>query len=91
MPSCRYEPLPLGKATFAAGLDPEQALLIHREMERARMGFIMQGDLHISFLVVPMDEDVLSSSKKDSSAYRAMEDIFTGMQVCAAPTILHQL
>ena len=75
----------MGKATFAAGLEPAQALLIHREMERARMGFIMQGDLHISFLVVPMDEDVLTSSKKgDSSAYRAMEDIFTGMQVAAA-------
>lgn len=57
-------------------------------MERARMGFIMQGDLHISFLVVPMDEDVLSSGKKgDSSAYRAMEDIFTGMQVRGAAII----
>ena len=50
-------------------------------MERARMGFIMQGDLHISFLVVPMDENVLVSAQKgDSSAYRAMEDIFSGMQ-----------
>lgn len=78
---CRYEPLPLGKAAFAAGLEPAQAVLIHREMERARMGFIMQGDLHISFLVVPMDEDVLISAKKgDSTAYRAMEDIFAGMQ-----------
>ena len=78
----------MGRATFAAGLDPEQALLIHREMERARMGFIMQGDLHISFLVVPMDEDVLVSSKKgDSSAYRAMEDIFTGMQVQLYPKL----
>jgi len=56
-------------------------VLIHREMERARMGFIMQGDLHISFLVVPMDENVLVSAQKgDSSAYRAMEDIFSGMQ-----------
>lgn len=73
--------MPLGKAAFAAGLEPAQAVLIHREMERARMGFIMQGDLHISFLVVPMDENVLVSSQKgDSSAYRAMEDIFTGMQ-----------
>ena len=70
----------MGKAAFAAGLDPERALLIHKEMERVRMGFIMHGDLHMCFLVVPMEEDVL---KKGVSGYQAMESIFSGMQVRA--------
>ena len=84
VPPCRYEPLPLGRAAFAAGLDPEAALLIHRDLERARRGFIMAGDLHISFLVVPSDEDVLSSAKKaDSSPWQKMQNRFNSLGVRA--------
>jgi DNA polymerase theta len=53
-----YVPTELGKATATAGLDPKQALDVRDDLERARQGFCMATDLHLTFLVTPVQEDV---------------------------------
>lgn len=48
----------LGKATATAGLDPKQALDVRDDLERARQGFCMATDLHLTFLVTPVQEEL---------------------------------
>jgi DNA polymerase theta len=49
----------LGKATAAAGLDPKQALDVKHDLEKARQGFCMATDLHLTFLVTPVQEELM--------------------------------
>jgi DNA polymerase theta len=51
-------PTELGKATSTAGLDPVQALTVKADLERAREGFCMATDLHLTFLVTPVQEEL---------------------------------
>jgi hypothetical protein len=53
-----YMPTELGKAAASAGLDPKQALDVKDDLERARQGFCMATDLHLTFLVTPVQEEV---------------------------------
>lgn len=53
-----YLPTELGKATATAGLDPVQALDVKKDLERAREGFCMATDLHLTFLVTPVQEEL---------------------------------
>ncbi|WIA12996.1 hypothetical protein OEZ85_006607 [Tetradesmus obliquus] len=46
----------LGKATAAAGLNPEAALLVKKDLEQARMGLCLASDLHLTYLVTPIHD-----------------------------------
>lgn len=54
-----YKPLPLGKATLESSLAPDQALRVAADLSRARRGFIMTTDLHLTYLVTPVNEEAL--------------------------------
>lgn len=46
----------LGCATFAAGvLSPEDALFVHAELEHARNKLLLHEDLHLLYLVTPLE------------------------------------
>ncbi|KAG1658665.1 hypothetical protein FOA52_007871 [Chlamydomonas sp. UWO 241] len=53
-----FLPNPLGKATLASGMAPEDALMIKEDLAQARNGFVMSSDLHLTFLVTPVKEDL---------------------------------
>ncbi|UPR00185.1 DNA-directed DNA polymerase [Chloropicon primus] len=49
-----YEPTNLGRAVGLSGLSPEDGLLVHDDLQRARRGFVMANDLHMLYLVTPI-------------------------------------
>eukprot|EP00798_Chlamydomonas_sp_ICE-L_P002967 gene2967-12975_t len=49
----------LGKATLASGMTPEDALLVKHDLSTARDGFVMATDLHLTFLITPVNEELL--------------------------------
>lgn len=51
-----WGPTDLGKATAASGLNPDQALLVKRDLENARMGLCLATDLHLTYLVTPVHD-----------------------------------
>lgn len=44
---------PLGKGSSASGLSPKDAAVLHEDLRRARDQLILNGDLHLLFLVAP--------------------------------------
>ena len=50
-----YTATPLGSATVAAGLNPEDSLFLHDEMQRALQHFAMDSDLHAFYLFTPIN------------------------------------
>ena len=53
-----YLPTSLGKATLSSNLPPEDCLLVRQDLLRARQGFVMASDLHLTFLVTPIRSDL---------------------------------
>ncbi len=53
-----WAPLPLGVATQASGLAPATALLVKQDLDRARRALNLETDLHMAFLVTPVDQRV---------------------------------
>lgn len=53
-----YEPTALGKGTLASGLPPEDALLVRKDLLQARNGLVLSTDLHMTFLITPLSEDL---------------------------------
>lgn len=51
-------PTDFGKATLSSGMPPEEALIVKQDLARARMGFCMASDLHLTFLITPVNEEV---------------------------------
>jgi hypothetical protein len=49
----RWQATELGKATADGMVDPGDALIITRDLERAREHFVFSTDLHLTYLVVP--------------------------------------
>lgn len=49
---------PLGRATLASGMDPKQALDVHADLKKAREGLVLSTDLHLTYLVTPLDGDL---------------------------------
>ncbi len=47
---------PLGKATQASGLDPALVMLMRADLERAQKAFNMVSDLHLTYLITPMQQ-----------------------------------
>lgn len=54
----KWQPTPLGVATLASGLPPEHALLVQEDLAKAREGFCMATDLHLTYLVTPVHEEL---------------------------------
>lgn len=44
----------LGLACLAASLGPDESLLVYKELSRARRNFVLENELHIIYLIVPM-------------------------------------
>ena len=44
---------PLGKATFASSLSPEQALIVYHDLSEARKGLVLTDELHLLFVLTP--------------------------------------
>ncbi|GFR45961.1 hypothetical protein Agub_g7430, partial [Astrephomene gubernaculifera] len=53
-----WGPTPFGKATLASSMPPEEALVVRGDLERARMSLVLATDLHVTYLVTPIKEDL---------------------------------
>ena len=49
-----YEPTQLSKATVSSYMTPEDGLLIHDELRRALQAFVMDGEMHVFYLLTPI-------------------------------------
>eukprot|EP00794_Sanderia_malayensis_P007880 gene7880-8731_t len=50
----RYQPTQLGSATLASALSPDEALVVFRELKRARKCFVLENELHIVYQMMPV-------------------------------------
>ncbi|KAL8063378.1 hypothetical protein ABFX02_01G023200 [Erythranthe guttata] len=53
-----YSTTPLGRASFGSSLCPEESLIVLDDLVRAREGFVLASDLHLVYLVTPINVDV---------------------------------
>ncbi|KAF5196228.1 Dna polymerase theta protein [Thalictrum thalictroides] len=53
-----YSTTPLGRASFGSSLGPEESLVVLDDLSRAREGFVLASDLHLVYLVTPINVDV---------------------------------
>ncbi|KAL6524100.1 hypothetical protein OROMI_031195 [Orobanche minor] len=53
-----YASTPLGRASFGSSLCPEESLIVLDDLIRAREGFVLASDLHVVYLVTPINVDV---------------------------------
>ncbi|KAL2525525.1 Helicase and polymerase-containing protein TEBICHI [Abeliophyllum distichum] len=53
-----YTTTPLGRASFGSSLSPEESLIVLDDLLRAREGFVLASDLHLVYLVTPINVDV---------------------------------
>ncbi|KAF3446459.1 hypothetical protein FNV43_RR11638 [Rhamnella rubrinervis] len=53
-----YSTTPLGRAAFGSSLSPEESLIVLDDLSRAREGFVLASDLHLVYLVTPINVDV---------------------------------
>ncbi|KAL1315068.1 hypothetical protein HN51_041855 [Arachis hypogaea] len=53
-----YSTTPLGRASFGSSLSPEESLIVLADLSRAREGFVLASDLHLVYLVTPINVDV---------------------------------
>ncbi|KAL6623093.1 hypothetical protein ACP70R_032972 [Stipagrostis hirtigluma subsp. patula] len=53
-----YTATPLGRACFGSSLNPEESLLVLDDLSRAREGFVLASDLHLVYLVTPINVDI---------------------------------
>ncbi|XP_038986198.1 helicase and polymerase-containing protein TEBICHI-like isoform X2 [Phoenix dactylifera] len=53
-----YSTTPLGRAAFGSSLTPEESLVVLDDLSRAREGFVLASDLHLVYLVTPMNVEV---------------------------------
>ncbi|XP_030507404.2 helicase and polymerase-containing protein TEBICHI [Cannabis sativa] len=53
-----YSTTPLGRASFGSSLSPEESLIVLDDLTRAREGFVLASDLHLVYLVTPINVDV---------------------------------
>ncbi|XP_073012513.1 helicase and polymerase-containing protein TEBICHI isoform X1 [Typha latifolia] len=53
-----YNVTPLGHAAFGSSLTPEESLIVLDDLSRAREGFVLASDLHLVYLVTPINVEV---------------------------------
>ncbi|PKA67186.1 DEAD-box ATP-dependent RNA helicase ISE2, chloroplastic [Apostasia shenzhenica] len=53
-----YVATPLGHAAFGSSLTPEESLIVLNDLTRAREGFVLASDLHLVYLVTPINVEV---------------------------------
>ncbi|KAG9455791.1 hypothetical protein H6P81_000299 [Aristolochia fimbriata] len=53
-----YSTTPLGRAAFGSSLNPEESLVVLEDLLRAREGFVLASDLHLLYLVTPINVEV---------------------------------
>ncbi|CAB4266528.1 unnamed protein product [Prunus armeniaca] len=53
-----YSTTPLGRAAFGSSLCPEESLIVLDDLSRAREGFVLASDLHLVYLVTPINVDM---------------------------------
>ncbi|CAI0441279.1 unnamed protein product [Linum tenue] len=53
-----YSSTPLGRAAFGSSLCPEESLIVLDDLSRAREAFVLASDLHLVYLVTPINVDV---------------------------------
>ncbi|XP_024930711.1 helicase and polymerase-containing protein TEBICHI isoform X3 [Ziziphus jujuba] len=53
-----YSTTPLGRAAFGSSLSPEESLIVLDDLSRAREGFVLASDLHLVYLVTPINVDI---------------------------------
>ncbi|XP_068648888.1 helicase and polymerase-containing protein TEBICHI isoform X2 [Aristolochia californica] len=53
-----YSTTPLGRAAFGSSLNPEESLVVLEDLSRAREGFVLASDLHLLYLVTPINVEV---------------------------------
>ncbi|KAJ4401100.1 hypothetical protein N0V85_005599 [Neurospora sp. IMI 360204] len=51
-----YSATKLGGAIVASSLDPDDGVFIHKELERALKGFVMDGDMHVLYNFTPVSD-----------------------------------
>lgn len=55
-PEATYIPTPLGAATVASGLTPEDGLFVHSDLCHALTSFVMDSELHLFYLFTPIPQ-----------------------------------
>ncbi len=51
-----FEPTRLGKAVVASALDPDDAVFVHGELERALQAFVLDGEMHVLYTFTPVHD-----------------------------------
>lgn len=46
----------LGQAIVASGVDPDDGAFVHKELTRALKAFVMDGELHILYMLTPVQD-----------------------------------
>ena len=80
-----YEPTPLGDATYHSCFSPEEALVVHADLAKARQGLVLCDELHLCFLMTPIvglfgpDWGVfsacISTASEDNSHQRVLDSV----------------
>ncbi|DBA82952.1 TPA: hypothetical protein ACH3X1_006731 [Trebouxia sp. C0004] len=82
--SMSYASLPLGKATSAGSLKPQQALIVRKDLAKAREGFVLTSDMHLTYLVTPVDLSAWDRKGPDWNAcYKMLQALKGGDQKVA--------
>lgn len=50
----RFHATLLGRATFASGLSPKQAVILYQELSKAKGGLVLKSELHLCHILTPM-------------------------------------
>ena len=61
--AARYQPTQFGKAVLGAGLSPDVCVSIKEDLERARDALVLSTDLHLTYLCVPVSDDIAPNWK----------------------------
>ncbi|GMH38125.1 hypothetical protein BSKO_06009 [Bryopsis sp. KO-2023] len=68
-------PTPLGKASFASSMSPTDALTVKRDLETARSGLVLATDLHLTYLISPVGEDMVIDWQKYFEVYSHLKGL----------------
>lgn len=80
-----FAPTEFGKAAMCSGLPPELCITIKADLEKARSQFVMTTELHLTYLCVPILEEI------NIPNYERYFEIVKNIQVCRASVAIYSI
>eukprot|EP01113_Clastostelium_recurvatum_P040538 TRINITY_DN6311_c0_g1_i7.p1 TRINITY_DN6311_c0_g1~~TRINITY_DN6311_c0_g1_i7.p1 ORF type:complete len:980 (+),score=109.11 TRINITY_DN6311_c0_g1_i7:49-2988(+) len=69
-----FDATPLGHACYKSTLSPEEAIVLHAELNKANQGMVLSDDLHLCYLTVPLFDLPL-----DATTWQCLYRIYEGL------------